>query len=120
MKRTCFLILMAALVGFIQGCVKDEVFQGPPKIKSVALNPVSPGEGQVVTVMAKVTDDAGVKSVNLYYKTTADFTKVAMQADTANFYKGQIPGQNKDITVSYYIEAENINGMKSYYSSSAL
>jgi len=119
MKRTCFLILMAALVGFIQGCVKDEVFQGPPKIKSVALNPVSPGEGQVVTVMAKVTDDAGVKSVNLYYKTTADFTKVAMQADTANFYKGQIPGQNKDITVSYYIEAENINGMKSYYPSSA-
>ena len=110
---------MAALVGFIQGCVKDEVFQGPPKIKSVALNPVSPGEGQVVTVMAKVTDDAGVKSVNLYYKTTADFTKVAMQADTANFYKGQIPGQNKDITVSYYIEAENINGMKSYYPSSA-
>jgi hypothetical protein len=119
MKKTCFLFLITALIGFIQGCVKDEVFQGPPKIESFALNPASPNEGQAVSVMAKVTDIAGIKSVNLYYKTDADYIKVTMLADTANFYIGQIPPQNKGVTVSYYIEAENINNLKSYYPSSA-
>ncbi len=119
MKKTCFLFLIAALIGFIQGCVKDEVFQGPPKIESFALNPASPNEGQAVSVIAKVTDIAGIKSVNLYYKTDADYIKVTMLADTANFYIGQIPQQNKGVTVSYYIEAENINNLKSYYPSSA-
>ncbi len=98
---------------FISGCVKDEIFEGPPVIANMTMSPLAPGDNDMVTITAKVTCNDGVKAVNLRYKEgTADFTPVAMTASGSN-YSGQIPAQASGVQVLYYIEAESNAGKKS-------
>jgi hypothetical protein len=110
MKTKYFLIIVLALGMVTYSCVKDEVFQGPPIISNVTINPLAPNVGESVTVTAKVVDLTGVGDVNLFYKAgSGAFQSVAMVASGAN-YTGVIPAQVSGTTVSYYIEAENTIG----------
>ena len=112
--------MILAITGiFFSSCVKDEIFQGPPVISELVLNPQAPQPNQAVMVSVKVTDMNGVESVTLFYKVGAgSFTTVAM-AVNGEIYSGQIPGQEADATVEFYIEAENVNGKKAYHPAGA-
>lgn len=120
MNKKIFLVLFVALLGFLSGCVKDEVFQGPPTISDVAFAPQSPAGGQTITVSAKVTDNVGIQEVRLFYKVEdGNFQKVIMQKQGENLYTGEIPGQDENKTIFYYIEAENTGKLITRYPSGA-
>ena len=107
MKNSRIFAMLVIMSLIITACVKDEVFQGPPVISNVVLTPQSPIADQAVQVTAKVTDLNGVQNVTLFYETAAKaFTEVAMTA-TGSTYSAQIPGQASDVTVNYYIMAQN-------------
>lgn len=120
MKAKNLLIILAIIALGISGCVKDEIFQGPPVISDLILTPQVPSENQAVIVSAKVVDLNGVKSVTLVYKAgQGNPAEVQMTGNESNIYTGQIPGQGADVTVTYYIMAENKTGQKSYLPSTA-
>lgn len=120
MNKKIFLALFVASLGMFTGCVKDEVFQGPPDISEVSLTPQLPAGGQTITLSAKVTDNVGIAEVRLFYKIDeGNFTKVVMPKKGENLYSGEIPGQSEDKTIFYYIEAENTAKMISRYPSGA-
>lgn len=113
--KTRNLILLFVLIGlFTTGCVKDEVFQGPPSVSELSITPQSPSENQSVTVTVKATDMNGVQGVNLFYSDGGTFTEVAMTA-SGSTYTASIPGQASDVTVNYYVVATNNNGKKTFY-----
>jgi hypothetical protein len=124
MKTNKLLILIAVIIGGLSGCVKDEVYQGPPMVSQVGINPQSPGNGQAVTITATVTDNVEIKSVKLLYKVeqgamqTVDMVAQKAAGVTA-VYNALVPGQEGGITVSYYIEAENSAGLKAFYPAGA-
>lgn len=119
MKAKLFLIILAITGVFFSSCVKDEIFQGPPVISEMVLNPQAPQPNQAVTVSVKVTDMNGVESVSLFYKVGAgSFSSVPMTANGA-VYSGQIPGQEADATVNFYIEAKNVIGKSAYHPAGA-
>lgn len=119
--KTKYLFIVIALTSiFFKACVKDEIFQGPPVISDLVLTPQVPSENQAVQVSVKVTDMNGVKSVTLFYKAgQGNLTEVQMTGNDSNIYTGQIPGQAADVTVTYYIMAENKTGQKAYMPSTA-
>lgn len=120
MNKKIIFVVFAAILGFLSGCVKDEVFQGPPAISDVALTPQSPAGGQAITVSAKVTDNVGIQEVRLFYKVEDGiFQKVIMQKQGENLYAGEIPGQAENKTIFYYIEAENTGKLITRYPSGA-
>ncbi len=114
--KTRNLILLFALIGLmLNGCVKDEVFQGPPQVSELTLTPQAPSENQSVTVSVKVTDMVGVKSVSLFYKAgDAAMTEVAMTG-SGTTYTASIPGQASDVTVNLYVLATNTGGKETYH-----
>ena len=116
--KTRILFFLMILVGVtLNSCVKDELFKGPPVLSDLTINPQAPGDNDIVTVSVKATDMEGVKAVTLYYKVEqSDFTSAGMVVlgGAANVYSAQIPAQESGKTVSYYIEAENLSGQKSY------
>ena len=119
MKAKLFLIILVVSGVFLSSCVKDEIFQGPPVISEMQLNPQAPQENQAVTVSVKVNDMNGIKAVNLLYKVgTGSYSSVTMTAN-GDTYSGQIPGQGADVTVNFYIEAENVIGKKAYHPAGA-
>ncbi len=115
--KTKKIFILFALVGLVlSGCMKDEIFQGPPVIGNLTLTPQAPSENQEVTVSAKVTDLNGLKMVTLFYKVGSEnFVSVEMTGNDSGIFSAKIPGQASDVTVSYYIQAENQSGQKSYY-----
>ncbi len=120
MNKKIFLVLFAAFIGMLAGCVKDEVYQGPPTISEVSLTPQIPSGGQAIAVSAKVTDNVGITEVRLFYKVDeGNFQKIVMQKSGENVYSGEIPGQAEDKTIFYYIEAENTARMITRYPTGA-
>ncbi len=113
--KTRNLILLFVLIGiFTTGCVKDEVFQGPPSVSELSITPQSPSENQSVTVTVKATDMNGMQSVSLFYSDGGAFIEVPMTA-SGSTYTASIPGQASDVTVNYYVVANNNNGKKTFY-----
>jgi hypothetical protein len=110
------LILLSLL---ITGCVKDEIFQGPPVISNLTMSPQIPSENQSVEISVKVADINAIKKVSIYYSASGgNFIEVAMTG-SEGIYTGQIPGQASNVTVNYYIMAENISGQKAYHPAGA-
>ncbi len=109
MKTKYLFLFVVSLVVVFTGCVKDEIFEGPPVISNVAISPQNPGQGDAVKVSAKVVDLHGVETVTLYYKKSGDasFTSVVMTA-SGNTYSADIPAQSGGVTVTYYIHALNV------------
>lgn len=113
--KTRNLFLLFVLLGiFASGCVKDEVFQGPPSVSELSITPQSPSENQSVTVTVKATDMNGMQSVSLFFSNGTAFAEVPMTA-SGSTYTASIPGQASDVTVNYYVVATNNNGKKTFY-----
>ncbi len=120
MKTVKLLMLFAFMGLFMVSCVEDEIFEGPPVVSELTINPAAPSENQAVAVSVKVTDLNGVKTVTLYYKAGAgDFISAVMTAGANNTYTAQIPGQASDVTVNYYVAAENVSGDIALYPNGA-
>jgi len=108
MKTNKLLILIAVIIGGLSGCVKDEVYQGPPMVSQVGINPQSPGNGQAVTITATVTDNVEIKSVKLLYKVeqgamqTVDMVAQKAAGVTA-VYNALVPGQEGGINTIQYV-----------------
>lgn len=113
--RIIFFLLIITGLSF-SSCVKDEIFEGPPSLSELSINPQAPGDNDIVTVSVKATDLNGIKSVMLYYKVEQGaFTSLNMvvSGGQTGIYSAQIPAQKTGKTVSYYVEAENLSGQKS-------
>jgi len=118
--KTKNIFLIFAVIGILfNGCVKDEVFQGPPTISDMVLNPQIPSDNQAVSVSVKVSDMNGVKTVTLFYKVNEGTFQTINMTGTNNIYSAQIPGQASETTISFYIQAENTNGKFGYYPTGA-
>ena len=119
MKTRIFFLVLAFTGLVFTGCVKDEIFKGPPVVSDLTITPQAPGENDVVTVSVKVTDMYGVKQVTLKYQVgDGAWMSVAMVLN-ADKYTGEIPGQAGGVTVSYYVIAENESGLLTYYPTGA-
>ncbi|UCG46137.1 MAG: CotH kinase family protein, partial [Phycisphaerales bacterium] len=88
-----------------------------PDILEVRHDPVLPASGQVITVTARVTDNDGVASVRLYYRSegSAGFTDTAMLDNGAagdlvggdGIFTGTIPGAGGGTMRAFYIVASD-------------
>ncbi|MEZ5021352.1 MAG: hypothetical protein R2756_14760 [Bacteroidales bacterium] len=56
MKAKYLFMLIASIAIIASGCVKDEVYVGPPTIKNMSIDPQAPGTTDQVTVTVRVTD----------------------------------------------------------------
>lgn len=116
MKTRNFLLSLAFAVFALAGCVKDEVYLGPPTISNLSITPQAPSSTDNVTVSVKVTDLQGVSKVKLHYKIgEAALVSADMTAQAGNIYTAQIPAQETGVVVNYYIEATNIDSKISYH-----
>jgi hypothetical protein len=114
LKNLLPILLVAGIA--MSGCVKDEVFKGPPAISNLVLTPQAPGPNDQVTVNIKVTDLNGVSTVKLFYKVeSGEYTSITMQDAGQSFYSCQIPAQEGGQTVYYYITADNIVEKLAYH-----
>lgn len=112
MKTKYLFLLIASLAMFATGCVKDEVYVGPPTISNVIIEPQAPGTTDEVTVTARVTDLKGVTDVTLMYKVgSGSYESLAMTAGSNYQYSAKIPPQAPLAVVQYYISATNVSGL---------
>lgn len=84
-----------------------------PEISEIENLPISPTEGDDVTVSAKITDSDGtVATAEIKWGTTAgSYTNTVSMTENADDYSGIIPSQSGGTTVFYVIEAtDNDNG----------
>lgn len=116
MKTRNFLLSLAFAVFALAGCVKDEVYLGPPTMSNLTITPQAPSSTDNVTVSVKVVDLQGVSNVKLHYKIgEAALVSVDMTAQAADIYTAQIPAQETGVVVNYYIEATNVDSKISYH-----
>jgi len=120
MKTRHFLLSLAFAVLALAGCVKDEVYLGPPTISNLTITPQAPSSTDNVTVSVKVVDMQGVTKVKLHYKVgEAALVSVDMTAQTGDIYTAQIPAQETGVVVNYYIEATNVDSKVSFHPAGA-
>ncbi|MFX1563321.1 MAG: Ig-like domain-containing protein, partial [Promethearchaeota archaeon] len=87
----------------------------PPSISSIEHSPDPVEYFDIVTVSADVTDGVtGLASVVLYYKVGGGpFIPVSMTPTTGDQYEAQIPAQNWNALVQYYINAtDNVDNFR--------
>lgn len=114
--KTRFFLIAAMLLTLMSGCVKDELYKGAPSVTDLAIDPLAPIAGQPVTVIVKVTDLYGIRSVKLSYAVNGGtYTEVEMINSSSNpqLYGRQIPGQDDGAIVTYYVTAINNGGLSS-------
>lgn len=105
------LFATVAIIGLLTGCVKDEQYEGPAVIESIALNPSSPKANQAITVTCKITDLKGVTSAVAKYKVNSGTTvSVNMTEGTSRIFSAVIPGQADNAEIVVTIEATNTDG----------
>ncbi|MDP2424711.1 MAG: lamin tail domain-containing protein [Bacteroidales bacterium] len=112
---TLFGILIVAGIMF-SGCVKDEIYDGPPAFSNFLRNPQSPVVNQPVDISATVKSLKGVKTVTLFYQVggQGSFLTTTMTA-TGNVYSGKLPGQAAGVAVAFYLLAESTTGKQATY-----
>ncbi len=83
----------------------------------------NPSADEEVTISVDVFDATGIDQVRLYYvvgdQTVDDKEKIIMTNVGDNRYEGVIPGQADNTVVRYYMRAEDLSGLKSYYPTDA-
>jgi hypothetical protein len=107
-----FLLVLSGIL--LYGCDREGVKIPPPEISGLEITPENPTPEQSVAVAVTVFDLRGVRSVKLLYLSgTGVFQSVNMQSPGGNDnYTGTIPPQPSGTLVSYYVEAENVSGIK--------
>ncbi|MGC3978150.1 MAG: lamin tail domain-containing protein [Paludibacteraceae bacterium] len=115
--KKIFLLSTLFVALLFTSCVKDEIYVGSASIEQVTRNPTDPNEAATPIVTAKITDLKGISTVKLYYKasTETNFNSVDMTLTEGRIYAGTIPAFAKDVKVEYYIEATNLDNLKTLY-----
>ena len=94
------------------------VQNGAPAFKTVTLSNQNPANAEDVNFTVSITDKTGVKEVRLYYvigdALAATKTTIILTYDNGNWV-GTIPGQADGTKVRYYLRAEDLGGLKTYY-----
>ncbi|MFO7615952.1 MAG: hypothetical protein R6V75_01730 [Bacteroidales bacterium] len=113
MNRTLLLILLFTGI-LLCGCDREGVKIPPPEISGLVIEVENPTSDQPVSVGVTVFDLRGITSVRLFYQLGSEaFISVAMQpVGGTGRYAGEIPAQPSGTLVSYYVEAENVSGIK--------
>jgi len=114
MKTKNIFSLLIILSLLITACVKDEIFQGPPVLSNLTMTPQIPTENETVQISVKAVDMNGLKKVSLFYSISGGGFVEAPMTGSEDIYTAQIPGQTSNVTVNYYIMAENTSGQKAY------
>ncbi len=89
-----------------------------PVISEVSHAPVSPEQGELVTVQAKITDFEGVSRARVFYREgspNGNFSSVEMSEAGAGAYLGRMGGFGNRTKVVFYIEAEDADGKTRRY-----
>ena len=104
MKRLFCMMLASVAMFTMTACNKDlgPEYTTPPVIKSVMINPITPSEGEPVTVSAKVTSQYGLSFIGVMYQVEKEGEKVKQLKPTTY-------GGAKDTSVDY-VCAESIPG----------
>ena len=107
MKLQYLATIFLGMTLLLSSCVKDEIYNGPATITSVAFTPSTVTPDDVVTVSANVTSVKGVETVSLFYKANAgSYVTVPMTASPGNNYTGSIPKQADQTTIVFYVGAK--------------
>ncbi|MBR5035501.1 MAG: lamin tail domain-containing protein [Bacteroidales bacterium] len=96
------LLVAAAIIITLSGCVKDEVFKGPSSIDKVVFSPEAPTSISPVTVTATVSGLQAITSATLNYNGTS----VPMTA-SGKTYTATIPAMADGTDVEFTVQVVN-------------
>ena len=95
------------------------VVNGNPLFISIDLSNENPSDGEDITFTVVAYDATGVDEIRLYFVLDdADAeTKIRVDLDTSDniTFTGDIPGQVNGTKISYYLRAEDVSGLRTYY-----
>lgn len=99
--------------------IKVQVENGAPLVTNFTISNGNPAANEDVVITVDAFDVTGIDEVRLYYvitgQTVDDKVRITMDLIGGTTYQGIIPGQANDTEVSYYLRAEDIDGMRTYY-----
>lgn len=105
MKKIMF-VALALLMG-LASCVKDKQYPGIT-ISNVKYTPTAVQADDEVTVTATITSFQKILEAKVVYTIDGESLALAMTEGTDNLYKAVIPAFADGTTVSFYVEADNI------------
>ena len=87
-----------------------------PTFSGLRHHPVAPRPDEVVTVTVAAADPDLVTQVQLHYSVDADpFQVIEMTQNDEGFYSAEIPGQNRNDIVQFYVSAVDSLGALSHF-----
>ena len=99
-------VALALLMG-LASCVKDKQYPGIT-ISNVKYTPTAVQADDEVTVTATITSFQKILEAKVVYTIDGESLALAMTEGTDNLYKAVIPAYPDGTTVSFYVEADNI------------
>ena len=98
------MLVLAAALFTLTGCVKDEVYKGPTSIDKVAFDPAAPTSVTPVTVTVTVSGIQAVTTATLKFGNEA---QVMTPDNSGKMFKGTIPAMPDGTEVSFTITIVN-------------
>ena len=105
MKKIMF-VALALLMG-LASCVKDKQYPGIT-ISNVSYTPTAVQEETPVVVTATITSFKEILEAKVVYTIDGESLAMAMTKGADDIYSGVIPAYADGTTVSFYVEADNI------------
>ena len=105
MKKIMF-VALALLMG-LASCVKDKQYPGI-NISNVSYTPTAVQAETPVTVTATITSFKEILEAKVVYTIDGESLAMAMTKGADDIYSGVIPAYADGTTVSFYVEADNI------------
>lgn len=108
--KTMKYLFMLTVMALMAACMKDEVYEGPSSIDSVASSIAAPTSTDNVTVTAVVSGLQAVRTATLSYSINGgSFNEVTMSGN-GNTFTGVIPAQEDGTKVKYFVTVVNEAG----------
>ncbi len=98
------MLVLAAALFTLTGCVKDEVYKGPTSIDKVAFDPAAPTSVTPVTVTVTVSGIQAVTTATLKFGNEA---QVMTPDNSGKMFKGTIPAMPDGTEVSFTVTIVN-------------
>ncbi len=98
------MLVLAAALFTLTGCVKDEVYKGPTSIDKVAVDPAAPTSVTPVTVTVTVSGIQAVTTATLKFGNEA---QVMTPDNSGKMFKGTIPAMPDGTEVSFTVTIVN-------------
>ncbi|MEW5760113.1 MAG: lamin tail domain-containing protein [Candidatus Thermoplasmatota archaeon] len=92
--------------------LEKNILDYPPVILEVYHVPDEPKEGEVVKVIAKVSDDFSISAVNIFYSINLSEYKTSNMRSNGTFYEFLLLPMHAGTNLTYYIEAFDSRGNK--------